>query len=224
MRKSLLSRSLTLTAILCLLGLALLGCAPQATLTPETINTIAPPTETREVIPIVAENNARDMIIFSFEEDGFAHLFAYVPNQVPLTRMTFGNWDDISPSPEPGGKRLAFASNRSGFWDLYLMDLSSGEISQLTDTPEYESAPSWSPDGSFLTYETYVDDNLEIAVGPANNPLEDAVRLTNSPAADHSPVWAPGGRGTIWPRATRRACRRCSSTRAPRRWPFGREP
>ena len=167
MRTTLLSRFLTLTAILCISVLALLGCAPQGTLTPEIINTTAPPTATQESIPVVAENNSKDMIIFSFEEDGFAHLFAYIPNQMPLTRLTSGNWDNIAPSPEPGGKRIAFASNRSGFWDLYLMDLSTGEITQLTNTPEYESAPTWSPDGSFLAYETYIDDNLEIFVGPA---------------------------------------------------------
>jgi TolB protein len=194
MRKTILSRFLTLTAILCIITPALLGCTPQVTLTPEIVNTVAAPTETQEAIPATAENNARDLVILSYEEDGFAHLFAYIPNQMPLTRLTSGNWDDIDPSPEPGGKRLAFASNRSGFWDLYLMDLSSGEITQLTDTPGYESAPSWSPDGSFIAYETYTDDNLEIAVGPASNPLDNAIRLTSSPSADYSPAWAPDGR------------------------------
>lgn len=194
MRKTTLSRSFTLTAILCIIVLTLLGCAPQVTLTPETITTIASPTATQETIPIVAESNARDMIILSFEEDGFAHLFAYVPNHMPLTRITSGNQDDIAPSPEPGGNKIAFASNRSGYWDLYLMDLSTGEITQLTNTPEYESAPTWSPDGTFLAYETYTDDNLEIAVGPAEDPLDNAIHLTNSPAADYSPAWAPGGR------------------------------
>ena len=194
MRKTTLSRSFTLTAILCIIILPLLGCAPQITLTPETITTIASPTATQELTPVVAENNARDMVILSYEEDGFAHLFAYIPNQMPLTRLTFGNSDDIAPAPEPGGNRIAFASNRSGYWDLYLMDLSSGEITQLTNTPEYESAPTWSPDGSFLAYETYTGDNLEIAVGPAKDPLDNAIRLTNSPAADDSPAWAPDGR------------------------------
>ena len=74
------------------------------------------------------------------------------------------------------------------------MDLASGEITQLTDTPEYEGAPTWSPDGSFMAFEAYADENLEIVVGPADDPLNDPVRLTTSSASDHSPAWAPDGR------------------------------
>ena len=134
------------------------------------------------------------MVIFSYEEDGYAHLFAYIPGRMPLTRLTSGDWDDITPAPSPDGKKLAFASNRSGFWDLYLLDLTTGEVSQLTDTPQYEGAPSWSPDGSYLAFEAYDNDNLNIVVGPANDPLNGAIRLTTSTASDHSPAWAPDGR------------------------------
>ncbi len=134
------------------------------------------------------------MVIFSYEEDGYAHLFAYIPDQMPLTRLTSGDWDDITPCARARREKIAFASNRSGFWDLYLLDLSSGDVTQLTDTPEYEGAPTWSPDGSFMAFETYEDDNLKIVVGPANDPLDNAIRLTNSPASDHSPAWAPDGR------------------------------
>ena len=41
---------------------------------------------------------------------------------------------------------------------------------------------------------SYVNNNLEIAVGPVDNLLKDAVYLSTSSAADHSPAWAPDGR------------------------------
>jgi TolB protein len=113
---------------------------------------------------------------------------------MPLTRITSGDWDDITPSPSPNGEKIAFASNRNGFWDLYLLDLASGEVTQLTDTPQYEGAPTWSPDGSFLAFESYDNDNLDIVVGPANDPLSKSILLTTSLASDHSPAWAPDGR------------------------------
>jgi TolB protein len=186
------SRLSTLTASLVLMAFLLLSCSQQITGTPVTalINETTP---TEEFIPVVSKN-AREIVIFSYEEDGYAHLFAYAPDKMPLTRITYGDWDDITPSPSPDGEKIAFASNRGGFWDLYLLDLSSGDVTQLTNTPEYEGAPSWSPDGSFMAYEAYENESLNIFVGPANDPLEDFIRLTASSASDHSPAWAPDGR------------------------------
>ncbi|HET8564746.1 MAG TPA: DPP IV N-terminal domain-containing protein, partial [Candidatus Binatia bacterium] len=187
------SRISLLIAILVLVGLSVLGCAAQVTTTPEPESTV-----TVELTPTpeirVTPRNTEEVVIFSYEEDGFAHLFAYIPGKLPLTRLTSGNWDDITPSASPDGEKVAFASNRSGYWDLYLLDLGSGETSQLTDTPDYEGAPTWSPDGAFLAFEAYEEDNLEIVVGPSKDPLGDSVHLTTSPASDHSPAWAPDGR------------------------------
>ncbi|HXQ36254.1 MAG TPA: hypothetical protein VN843_19740, partial [Anaerolineales bacterium] len=188
------SRFPPLITLFLLIGLLVAGCSPGITNIPETTVTIEP-TAAEQFIPVVPKN-AEEIVILSLEEDGYAHLFAYIPDKLPLTRLTSGDWDDITPSPSPDGEKIAFASNRNGFWDLYLLDLSSNDITQLTDTPGYEGAPTWSPDSSFLAFESYVEEeeNLEIVVGPAGNPLNDAVRLTTSFAADHSPAWAPDGR------------------------------
>ena len=172
--------------------LALTSCFQSAIETP-VVESTAQSTAIPEFIPTVPAG-AREMIIFSMEEDGYAHLFTYIPNQQPLTRLTGDKWDDITPAVSPDGKKIAFASNRSGFWDLYILDATTGEVTQITNTPEYEGAPTWSPDGSFLAFEAYLNDNLEIVIGPAENPRQDAVLLTSSPASDHSPSWAPGGR------------------------------
>ncbi len=177
---------------LLLILLLITGCIQEITETPDAENT-PEPVATEDFVPVVPED-ARETIIFSFEEDGYAHLFAYIPGQLPITRLTADNWDDINPAASPDGRSIAFASNRTGFWDLYLMNLSNGEVTQLTDTPEYEGSPAWSPDGTFLAYEAYLDDNLDIVIGPATDPLQDAVLLTSSSSSDHSPAWAPGGR------------------------------
>lgn len=174
--------------------LMLLGCTPQVTATPETTNVIQATASATQTFAPVVPKNAQEVVIFSFEEDGYAHLFAYIPNKLALTRITSGNWDDITPAPSPDGSKIAFASNRNGYWDLYTMNLSTGETKQLTDTPDYEGSPTFSPDGSFIAFESYNGDNLDIVVGPSDKPLNNAERLTTSSASDHSPAWAPDGR------------------------------
>lgn len=182
-------------AFVLFLGLTILlaACSQETVPTPLFETATPEATATQELIP-VSPGDPNGTVILSLEEDGYAHLFAYTPGGMPLTRLTNGDWDDITPAPNPDGTKLAFASNRLGHWDLFLLDLASGDLTQLTDTPEYDGAPSWSPDGSFLAYETYLNDNLDIAVGPADSPANGAIFLTASAAADHSPAWAPGGR------------------------------
>jgi TolB protein len=135
----------------------------------------------------------RGTLILSLGEGGFYHLFAYQPMHLPLTRLSSGDWNDITPAISPDHTQVAFASNRSGYWDIYLLNLSNGEIQPLTNTPEYDAAPTWSPDGRFLAYETYLGDNLEIVILPLAEPQE-PILLSDHPAADYSPCWSPQGR------------------------------
>ncbi len=81
------SRLAALTMILCLVILLFLGCSPQATPTSATTISVEQPTATEKFIPVVSKN-AEEVAIFSYEEDGYAHLFAYIPEKMPLTRIT----------------------------------------------------------------------------------------------------------------------------------------
>ncbi|HMN60662.1 MAG TPA: DPP IV N-terminal domain-containing protein, partial [Anaerolinea sp.] len=133
-------------------------------------------------------------LLVAMRDGAYVHLFAYHPDFLPLTRLTNANWDEIQPVLSPDGARLAYSSNQSGFWDLYIRDLQSGEVQRVTDTPDYEGAPSWSPDGQWLAYEVYHQDNLDIYLRSLADPNQDTIRLTDDPAADSSPSWSPGGR------------------------------
>lgn len=183
----------TLITTLMFVSTLLLSCAPQtATPSPDLLPAITA-TATPDFIP-TAPAGSQEIVLFAFEEDGYSHLFAYIPERLSLTRLTTGDWDDITPAVSPDGTRIAFASNRRGFWDLYSLDLATGDVSQLTNTSRYEGAPTWSPDGSFIAYETYINENLEIFVGASDSPAENPIPLTESVNADYAPAWSPGGR------------------------------
>ncbi|MCA2001885.1 MAG: hypothetical protein LDL51_08480 [Chloroflexi bacterium] len=151
--------------------------------------------------PLVVRYDGEDNFIFlSIEENGYAHLFALRedPSDLPLTRITSGAWNDVAPALSPDGGELAFASDRTGYWDLYVMNLRNGEVTQITDSPQYDSAPSWSPDAQWLAFETYVNDNLEVAVVSVRDRSQPVLKITEDPASDHSPSWAPDGRNVAF--------------------------
>ena len=148
---------------LTLLGVILLGCSPPVGMptTEETILATITPSETATSIVIPGN---QDIVVLSLEENGYAHLFLYIPQQLPLTRLTYGEWDDTQPALSPDGSKVAFSSNRDGYWDLYTLDLQSGETTRVTNSPEFESSPSWSPDSQWLACEFYQNENLDIAI------------------------------------------------------------
>lgn len=191
-RVRLASLSLLLTFVL---GACLFNAQPNAAEPPLSLVTTTPVTTlpAQNATPAPQLDGIRDVIILSLTEDGYAHFFAYAPPSLSLTRLTEGQYNDASPSLSPDGRMLAFASDRSEYWDLYLLDLTSSEVTRVTDSPEYESAPTWSPDGLWLAYESYESGNLDIVVRPLDN-LQAPIRVTTSQAADHSPAWSPGGR------------------------------
>ncbi len=133
-------------------------------------------------------------IVLSMQDGAYAHLFAYNPSYLPLTRLTNGDWDDIHPSASPDGTKLAFASRRSGFWDLYMLDLGSGDLVQLTSTADYDGAPTWSPDGEWLAYESYANGNLDIYLCSVSDLTQPPIRVTDDAAPDTAPDWSPAGR------------------------------
>jgi TolB protein len=184
--------SLILITFFC--GLAFAGCEQYTS--PSPVLPTASPTAPSTPLPLpsLPPGEPTNAIILSIEENGYAHLFAYTPGKASLTRLTSGQWSDITPALSPDGKSIAYASNRGGYWDIYTLDLQSGQMSQLTNTPEYDASPSWSPDRAFIAYETYQNGSLDIAVLSLTEPGHKPIMLTDTPSTDHSPAWAPNGR------------------------------
>jgi len=172
----------------------ILADAPTVSQLPTEVSTQTPYIITATSLPPTAPP-PQGVYFLSMAEGGYFHLFAYSPQNLPLTRLTADAWDDITPSLSPDGKKLAFSSHHNGYWNLYLLDLFGGGAPlQLTNTPQYDSAPSWSPDGAFIAYESYENGNLDIFLRSVTDPGQAPKQLTQNPAADTSPAWSPLGR------------------------------
>jgi Tol biopolymer transport system component len=96
----------------------------------------------------------------------------------------------VAAAPAAIGK-LAFASDRDGNFEIYVMDTDGGGQLRLTESPGEDYSPAWSPDGSRLAFVSTRDGNAEIYLMNADGTGQ--TRLTNNTAGDLSPVWRPDG-------------------------------
>ena len=96
------------------------------------------------------------------------------------TRLVTDLAADYEPVLSPGGDRVAFVSNRDGNDEIYVLELSSGAIARLTDSPTFDFDPAWSPDGSRLAFSSDRSGETEIYVMNADG--SEPRRLTSSRA------------------------------------------
>jgi hypothetical protein len=67
-----------------------------------------------------------------------------------------------SPSIAPGGRHVAFSGLRNAIGDIYLLDTTSGDISNLTDDAFADYAPTFSPDGKSIVYLARISGNEKL--------------------------------------------------------------
>lgn len=134
-------------------------------------------------------------IVYSRRENGRENLWVIgIGQSAEPIRLTNTPVDDRDAVWSPDGTRIAFASRRDGNWDLYVLHITTGSITRLTYSLDYEAAPTWSPDGAFIAYEAYQSNNLDIYIVPSDGSAEPQ-RLTYHPAPDFAPAWDPSGAG-----------------------------
>ncbi|MDQ3068151.1 MAG: amidohydrolase family protein [Acidobacteriota bacterium] len=69
----------------------------------------------------------------------------------PATRVLGGAAFEMQPRFSPDGKRIAFASDRGGLWNIWTMDVGGGDLKQVSREQRwFINSPAWSPDGRFI--------------------------------------------------------------------------
>ena len=91
--------------------------------------------------------------------------------------------------------QIAFMSDRDGNWEIYVMDPNGNNQQNLTNSPDDEQHPSWSPDGqriAFVFERHDMDWNRQISVMDADGGNQQNV--THHRAWDGSPSWSRNGK------------------------------
>lgn len=112
------------------------------------------------------------------------------------TKLSDGNGRSWYPQFAPDGTQILFNSTGAGDENIYLMDLATGDVTQLTDAGEQDIRGIWSLDGSIVAFATerratFVEGGLDLFI--MNPDGSDQRPLPDDMVFEGGAVWSPGG-------------------------------
>ena len=81
------------------------------------------------------------------------YVYSYFKHEV-VKKFTFGLDGILTPDFSPDGKKIVFSGIDGGRSNLYLVDVDSGKLTQLTDDKYTQRDPDFSPDGEKIAFTT----------------------------------------------------------------------
>lgn len=99
------------------------------------------------------------------------------------------------PSVSPAGDVIAFTSNRSGSFDVYVTTVDGQHVIRVTDSPATESAPFWTADAR-VVYSVWADTVSTVYAASAHAQQPKVIGT----AAGRSPIISPDGTTLLYSR------------------------
>lgn len=130
-------------------------------------------------------------IVASVDIDGQSDLVLLDPETGAETlRLTDSEWDEVSPSWSPDGRRIAFVSSRTGRPQIHVINADGTGERRLTMAGQYNTTPRFGPNGLivFAGMDEFVLDLFTVDL--AGN----ITRLTQGQGSNKDPCWSPDGR------------------------------
>jgi Tol biopolymer transport system component/DNA-binding winged helix-turn-helix (wHTH) protein len=111
----------------------------------------------------------------------------------PPTRVVSSTRLDHTPQYSPDGKRIAFASDRSGSHEIWVCDRDGSSAVPLTSFGgPYTADPQWSPNGEWIAFASNAGRRLAVYVVRSGGGTPK--RLTNSDAEENVSGWSRDGK------------------------------
>jgi TolB protein len=118
------------------------------------------------------------------------------PEANPATKkLSVGAAWDANAAWSPDGQKIAFDSDRSGSWRLYVMDPDGRNVRDVSqaDNPGANMYPTWSPDGKRIAYTNSVSDgSRQLFVIDADG--KNKTPLTKNGNFNCYATWSPDGK------------------------------
>ena len=139
--------------------------------------------------------DGRTIVFFAYRDGGY-DIWAINPDGSNQHKLTWGTYDDREPIYSHDGTRLAFSSDRGNplgsDYNIWTLDLRSGELKQITKNPSEDFMPSWSPDDDEIAYATSRDSYESLWATNLKSMGERRVRSVKGARLD-APSFGPKG-------------------------------
>jgi imidazolonepropionase-like amidohydrolase/Tol biopolymer transport system component len=81
-------------------------------------------------------------------------------------RLTSGPAFDVQPRFSPDGSHLAFTSDRDGNNNIWILEVQTGELRQITEEAERDvNSPAWHPDGDYIFVRKHFVEQRSLGAG-----------------------------------------------------------
>jgi Tol biopolymer transport system component/DNA-binding winged helix-turn-helix (wHTH) protein len=145
------------------------------------------------IVELPTVSSSRDKLAFS-SYSGSANIWrkdllhpeAPAVELIPSTRLQH------NPQYSPDGKRIAFASERSGVQGVWVSSDDGSNLVEISDPHTVSGSPRWSPDGKKIAFDARPLDRWEIYVADVaeGNPR----KLVTNISSVYRPQWSRDGR------------------------------
>ena len=152
----------------------------------------------RSSLVMIADPRAAPSAVFEALVDNSFEIFITDDLTGQARQLTWHFGNDRFPALSPDGKQVAFVSWRDGDSEIYVIDLATGALRNLSNDPGKDmlAGSAWSPDSSMLAYTSRRDDHLDITVADVSRRLTQ--NLTRSPHHDRLPEWMPDSQHLVF--------------------------
>ncbi len=144
------------------------------------------------------------LFFYAQRDDRYRVLEASLEPGTPAHLFEALEVDAFRPLLSPDGKRLLFdsvAESDAPNHDLFVLELATGSVTQLTHDPGYDSDARWSPDGTRIVFHSDRDaETFHTQVFVMDADGANVKSLTSGPAIHGYPTWSPDGKRIAYTR------------------------